>query len=49
MTRLRDVPYWLNNPDKVLQADLRDIPDPIRRMFVDAYMCMYISPTESMY
>ena len=49
VTHLPDLPLWLNDPDRVHDTDLRDIPNPIRRMFVDAYMCMYIAPNESMY
>jgi ubiquitin thioesterase CYLD len=49
VTHLPELPTWLKDPARVRSTDLRDIPNPIRRMFVDAYMCMYISPTESMY
>eukprot|EP00118_Oscarella_pearsei_P016764 m.162266 g.162266 ORF g.162266 m.162266 type:complete len:196 (+) comp38837_c0_seq3:181-768(+) len=43
-----DLNDWLQNPEKVRDKE-NVIADPIRRLFSDAYMCMYVAPERSLY
>ena len=40
---------YKGNPEKLMAAGYRDIPELVRRFTQDVYMCVYIQPDYRMY
>lgn len=53
VTECPEIIEWLSsekqNRDRIIKTDDKDMPDKVRRILGDAYMCLYQSMEVSMY